>query len=204
MRRAAARHAGAMLRMSYTDGVNLVRSALRFVVFASIASLACEPAEPARHAKKRAPGREAVLSSPANKAEYDRGRALLGSLDALRGSAMTEALATDLGFKCANLRASAKALMEERDPLVWQFRSDVDRTCGLDVPLACALFDVDRIEKKRAGQAGASVKGECLGLRLAIGDFGSAYLDNPDVVAVAGKLATYCGPSDASETRVVP
>jgi hypothetical protein len=104
---------------------------------------------------------------------------------------MTEAMATDLGYRCSDLRAVQQALAEERDPIVWRMRSDIDKTCGFDVPIASALFEIDRIEKKRAA-GDTNIKGQCLGLRLAIGDIGRAYLENPAVVSAGGKMVSYC------------
>jgi hypothetical protein len=168
-------------------------------------ALGCEPSDQAGAARPtaKARGREPQFTVPADKAVYARGRAGMAAIDALRGSVMTESLATDLGYKCADLRSVRQALAAERDPIVWQLRSAIDKTCGLDVPLASALFEIDRIEKKRAAGGEPSIKGECMGLRLAIGDVGQAYLDNPAVLDAGGKMAVYC-PDGGDTVRRVP
>lgn len=142
------------------------------------------------------PTREPVFTSHASKAEYERGLAGMRGLNALRGTVMTEALATDLGFKCADLKAVAAKLAAERDPLVFKLRSDIDRTCSFDVPIACARLEVKVIEQKRASDSGASLDRECSTLKLAIGDTGSGYLQNPAVLEVGDKYLTYCGTTD--------
>jgi hypothetical protein len=125
----------------------------------------------------------------------------LAALDGLRGSVMTEALATDLGFKCAGLRDVQKSLTGEHDPLVWRLVSRIDKTCNLDVPLACAQFEIQRIETKRAADPHAELRGECAALKLAIGDTGTRYLQNPQMVDIVGKDLSYCGSTDS--VRVV-
>ena len=72
-------------------------------------------------------------------------------VDGLRGSVMTETLVRDLGFKCADLRQIQKELSAERDPIVWQLRARIGKTCGFDAPIASALMAIADIEKKRAG-----------------------------------------------------
>jgi hypothetical protein len=169
-----------------------------------LVAVACEP--PVAATQPPASGqdsREPVFSSAKSKAIYDRGAAGLAGLDALRGTPMTAAFATDLGFKCAGLRDVQKSLGGEQDPLVLRLTSRIDKTCNFDVPLASALFEIQRIESKRAGEPGADMKPECAGLRLAIGDLGSRYLENPKVVDVIGKDLTYCGAS-SDTLRVVP
>ena len=140
--------------------------------------------------------REPVFSAHGSKAEYDRGVAGMRALNALRGTVMNEALATDLGFKCADLKAVAAKLAGERDPLVFKLRSDVDRTCSFDVPIACARLEVQAIETKRAHDSLAVVDRECAALKLAIGDTGSGYLQNPAVLELGDKYLTYCGTTD--------
>ena len=163
---------------------------------------ACEPAETAKHPKSRGATREPVFTVASKKDDYERGRRGLGAIDAMRGSVMTEAMATDLGYKCADLRSIDRILTSERDPLVWRLRTDIEKTCDLDVPLVSAMFEIDRIEKKRAREPGASLRGECLGLKLAIGDIGSSFVENPAVVEVGGKFSTYCEGSGDSVRRM--
>jgi hypothetical protein len=151
---------------------------------------------PANAAAPAAPTREPVFSARTSKPDYARGLAAMRAMNALRGTAMTEALATDLGFKCADLKAVAAKLAAERDPLVFKLRSDIDRTCGFDVPLACARLEVQVIEKKRASDPSAALDRECSTLKLAIGDTGSGYLQNPAVLEVGDKYLTYCGTTD--------
>jgi hypothetical protein len=167
---------------------------------ALLTSACDEPRASARHPRNAAeaagPTREPVFASHASKAEYDRGLAGMRALNALRGTVMNEALATDLGFKCADLKAVAAKLGTERDPLVFKLRSDIDRTCSFDVPIACARLEVQVIERKRAGDSGAPLDRECSTLKLAIGDTGSGYLQNPAVLEVGDKYLTYCGTTD--------
>jgi hypothetical protein len=157
---------------------------------------------PSQAGDARTPAREPVLSSRANKAVYDRGTEGMRAMNALRGSVMSEALATDLGYKCADLKSIAGKLADERDPIVWRLRTDIDRTCGFDVPIACARFEVQVMEKKRATESGATLDRECAALKLAIGDTGSLYLQNPAVLEVGDKYLTYCGSTDS--VRRVP
>jgi hypothetical protein len=169
----------------------------------ALAAVACDSTEPAKHPKSRAKEREPVFAVAAKKDDYERGRRGLGAIDAMRGSTVTEAMATDLGYKCADLRSIDRSLAGEHDPLVWRLRTDIEKTCDLDVPLVSAMFEIDRIEKKRAREPGASLRGECLGLKLAIGDIGSSFVENPAVVAVGGKFSTYCE-SGGDSVRQMP
>jgi hypothetical protein len=122
---------------------------------------------------------------------FERGRARLDSIrTTLLSSGLSVAQTTQLGFECASLRSEQKALAGEPDPLVIRFIADVGKTCGLDVPLAASYVELHAIEAKR--QANASVKSECFGLKVALGDFSAEYLSNPDVSAVGGRFATYC------------
>ena len=175
-------------------------------ILIALALVACDPQEPAKHAKsRRTKEREPVFTVASKKDDYERGRIGLGAIDAMRGSTVTEAMATDLGYKCADLRSIDRILTTEIDPLVWRLRSDIERTCDLDVPLVSAMFEIDRIEKKRANvQAGTApnIRGECLGLKLAIGDIGSAFIDNPAVIDVGGKFSTYCESGSDSVRRL--
>jgi hypothetical protein len=172
------------------------------LLIAALALAACEPTETAKHPKSRAKGREPAFTVASKKDDYERGRLGLGAIDALRGSTMTEAMATDLGYKCADLRSIDRSLASEHDPLVWRLRTDIEKTCDLDVPLVSALFEIDRIEKKRAKEPDANLRGECLGLRLAIGDIGSSFVENPAVVDVGGKFARYCESGGDSVRRM--
>jgi len=172
-------------------------------------AVACEPSTAPGHPARVAPhslaasarGREPTFSRSHSRADYDRGMDGLAGLDALRGTEMTEALATDLGFRCAGLRDVPKVLAGESDPLVWRLVSRIDKTCNFDVPLACALFDIQRIESKRAAEAGTDLRGECAALKLAIQDVGTKYLQNPEMVDIIGKDLSYCGETDT--VRVV-
>jgi hypothetical protein len=177
-----------------------------YALVAAAALLGCEPAESAKHpqatsattAVSPAVVREPVFTNRKSKADYDRGVAGLRAMDAMRGRLMTDAMATDLEFKCADLRDVQTRLAAERDPVVWRMRTTIDKTCRFDVPLACARFEVDRIAKKRAGDPTADLKGECNSLRIALGDVGQGYLENPPVVDAGAKFLTYCG--DSSDT----
>jgi hypothetical protein len=117
-------------------------------------------------------------------------------VDAMRGSAMTDALATDLGFKCADLKELRKQLTTEPDPIVWKLRSRIDKTCDYDAPIASALLAIDRIQKKRAADASADVAGECRSLKLALADLGTGYLANPTASDVIAKETTLCEGTD--------
>ncbi|HEY8042392.1 MAG TPA: hypothetical protein VIF15_21460 [Polyangiaceae bacterium] len=181
------------------------------LVALSWVAVACEPSTTARHPSHAAPhpaaaassepGREPTFASSRSRADYDRGVDGLAALDGLRGTVMSEAFATDLGFRCAGLRDVPKALAGERDPLVWRLVTRIDKTCNLDVPLACALFAIQRIEKRRAAEPGADLRSECAALKLAIGDVGTKYLQNPQMVDIVGKDLDYCGSTDS--VRVV-
>jgi hypothetical protein len=146
--------------------------------------------------------REPAFASPRSRPVYERAAADLAAMNALRGTPMTEGFATDLGFKCSALREAQKGLVGERDPLVVALVARIDKTCNFDVPLASALFELQRIMAKRAADPGADLKHECAGLRLAIGDVGSRYVENPRVVDVIGQDVSYCGSTDT--VRVVP
>jgi hypothetical protein len=164
---------------------------------------ACEPPPAPPQGPSSVPDqREPVFATPRSKAVYERGVNGLAALDAQRGTAMTASFATDLGFRCAGLRDQQKMLASEQDPLALRLVSRIDKTCNFDVPLASALFEIERIDHKRASDPGAELKSECAGLRLAIGDFGSRYLENPKVVDVIGKDLGYCG-APADTIRVV-
>jgi hypothetical protein len=145
----------------------------------------CRPA-PAAFAA-RAP----AWADRTKQATFDRGLARLAALrTVLLSPELSPARASELGFECASLRSDQKALATERDPLVSRFIADVDKTCGLDVPLAAAYSELRAVDAKRS--SGASVKGECLGLRMAIGDFAPQYTSNPAVTQVGGRYATLC------------
>jgi len=166
-------------------------------------AVGCEPSAPVARppATTTEDLRAPAFASTGSRAAYARGVAGLGALDALRGTAMTPSFATDLGFKCAALRAVQTSLAAEQDPLVLRLTTRIDKTCNFDVPLSCAPFEIDRIENKRASDPGAAAKAECAGLRLAIGDFGSRYVENPKVVDVISKDVDLCGARDDSVVR---
>jgi hypothetical protein len=135
--------------------------------------------------------RDTVFADRTKKAPYDRGRARLDKIrSVLLATSLTEAAASTLGFECASLRTDQKAVAGETDPVVGRFLADVDKTCGLDVPLSTSYAELRAIDAKRG--SGASLKSECLGLRLALGDFMPQYLSNPQVTVVGGKYATLC------------
>ena len=73
----------------------------------------------------------------------------------------------------------------------------IDKTCGFDVPVASASFEVALIRKTQADSPGASIKSECAGLHLAIADIGTAYLENPKVVGLIADEATFCSGGDS-------
>jgi hypothetical protein len=156
-------------------------------------ALACE-APPGN--KSSAPAMPSTLRAPVfvdrtKQVPYDRGQARLGSIRAtLLSPALTPAQTSALGFECASLRSEELALAREGDSIVLRFIADADKTCGLDVPLAAAYAELRAMEAKRG--SGASLKSECLGLKVAIGDFAPKYLSNPMVAAIGGKYATYC------------
>jgi hypothetical protein len=164
---------------------------------ASVASLfllaACDtPPEgagpgPATVSVVRAP----VFVDRTKQVPYDRGLARLGTIrEVLLSPGLTPAQATGLGFECASLRSDQSAVSKEQDPIVGRFVADVDKACGLDVPLATAYAELRAIDAKRA--AGASLRSECLGLKVALGDFAPKYISNPLVTTVGGKYATFC------------
>jgi hypothetical protein len=166
---------------------------LRLTVLAGLA-LACacdEAASPPPTAPVTGVARAPVFADRTKQVPYDRGRQHLGKIQAaLLSPGLSSAQASLLGFECASLRTDQKALVTERDPIVDRFRADVDKLCGLDVPLATAYAELRAIDTKRA--SGASLKSECLGLKVALGDFMPQYLSNPQVTVVGGKYATYC------------
>ena len=132
-----------------------------------------------------------VFADRMKQVPFERGRARLESIRAtLLSPSLASAQTTMLGFECASLRAEQKALATEADPVVIRFIADVERTCGLDVPLATAYAEIRSIALKR--QSHASVKSECFGLKVAIGDFGAQYTSNPQVAEVGGKFAAWC------------
>jgi hypothetical protein len=118
------------------------------------------------------------------------------AIDTLRGAPMTGALATELGFKCADLRQLRRSLETEPDPVVWRLRSDIERTCAFDVPIASALLEIDLIKRTRAGDPTANVDGECRALKVAIDDLGTAYIGNPKSSDIIAEELTYCGSTD--------
>jgi len=135
--------------------------------------------------------RDPVFADRTKQAVYDRGRARLGTIrEVLLSPGLTPAQATGLGFECASLRSDQLAVSKEQDPLVGRFVADVDKACGLDVPLASAYAELRAIDAKRG--SGASLRSECLGLKVALGDFAPKYFSNPAVTAVGGKYATFC------------
>jgi hypothetical protein len=144
-----------------------------------------------------AAAREPAFRSAKNKPVYDEALEGMHAIDALRGKPMSDALANDLGFKCADLKDQRKVLEAEGDPLVWRLREAIAKTCGYDVPLACAFFELQAIQTKRAGDAGASVDGECRALKLALSDLGTAYVSNPAAADVIGKETMYCEGADS-------
>jgi hypothetical protein len=168
----------------------------------------CEPSGPAPGPSSQAqhtPGREPVFANPRKKADYDRGVAGMRAIDAYRGHLMDDSMATGLEFQCATLRDVQTQLATERDPIVWRLRSTIDKTCRYDVPLACALFAIDRMTTKRAHDPSADLKGDCNGLRIALGDVGAGYVENPPVVDAGSKLLSFCGTDDSVKVvRVRP
>jgi hypothetical protein len=68
--------------------------------------------------------------------------------------------------------------------------ADVDKTCGLDVPLAASYVELHDIENER--HDGQSVKTSCFGLKVALADFGAVYKDNPVVTDITRKYAAWC------------
>ena len=174
-------------------GMKRVRSSF-FASFATLALVACNEAPPP--AAPSAPPREPTFTESARRADYDRGLEILAAIRKHAGSEMTLELTTELSFKCADLRGIEKSLAKESDPLVSRLVADIEKMCGLDVPLAAAQLEIAIIEdmQKRAHAAGETVdvKRECVGLKIAIGDFGAQYTSNPDVVTVGGKYATLC------------
>jgi hypothetical protein len=148
-----------------------------------LVSSGCEPAKSGSrgtHAgAAAAPSKPPTFASRQSEAVYARAVLGMRAIGALRGATMTESLAMDLGFKCADLEALRKNLEAEPDPQVWRLRTDIDKTCRFDVPLATGQFELSRILKKRAGDSTAAIDGECRALKLAIEDIGNGYLANP-------------------------
>ena len=156
-------------------------------------ALACD-APPARAPEAQGPEREVVFSNPQHRAPFERARDGVRWMKSIFGKLMTPELVTELGFRCADLRADQHLLAKEEDPLVQRARADVDLLCGLEVPVASARMEIERIEMKRRENPGANVKRECTGLKLALGDIGSQYASNPMMGELAGKFATLCPP----------
>jgi hypothetical protein len=166
------------------------------VAFAAVA--ACQPEESVAGAAspETQPAREPVFSDRTKQADYDHAVAAVADVRRALAGGLDPRATTELGFRCASLRTQEKGLATESDPLVGRVIADIEKTCGLDVPLASARVEIAQIERKRAEDGHASIRGECLGLKLAIGDVGAPYASNPDVADVGGKFAQYCG--DAS------
>ena len=126
---------------------------------------------------------------------FERGRARLESIKStMLSTSLAEAQTTMLGFECASLRAEQKSVANEPDPVVVRFIADVERACGLDVPLATSYVELRAIALKQKEHG--SVKSECFGLKVAIGDFGAQYTSNPQVAEVGGKFAALCTASE--------
>ena len=191
----------------------------RWVALLGIAatSLACEPlpatgrtasgaragaTTTASTARGAATTRPPTFVSRQSEPFYQRALDGMRAIDAMRGSAMTEALATDLGFKCADLKDLRGRLQSEPDPQVWRLRASIEKTCGYDVPIASALLELDVIQKRRAADATADVTAPCRLLKLALADLGTGYLANPTASDVIGKDSMYCGATDS--VRRVP
>jgi hypothetical protein len=170
-------------------------------ILASLQKLAAEDSgkKPAPNVAPRAAvpasvgGRMPVFADRMKQVPFERGRARLESIrETLLSPTPTSGQLTALGFECATLRAEQRALATEADPIVIRFVADVEKTCGLDVPLAASYVELHAIEAKRL--AHDSVKSECLGLKVALGDFGPQYVSNPVVSEVGGKFAAWCSP----------
>jgi hypothetical protein len=153
--------------------------------------LGCD-APPSHAPSANVPDRPVVLRNPSHRAAYERARDGVRSMKSQFGTVMTPEFVTELGFRCADLRGDARALASEDDPLVQRAKADVELLCGLEVPVASARMEIDRIEKKRREDPRATLKRECIGLKLALGDIGSQYADNPMMGELAGKYATLC------------
>jgi hypothetical protein len=160
------------------------------------------PAASTSSASPGAPARQPTFASQRSKPIYEQAVAGMRAIDALRGAPMTESLATDLGFKCADLKQLRKDLEPEPDAVIWRLRNDIERTCGFDVPLASALLEIAAIQKKRAADPTAPVDIECRALQRAIDDLGAAYIGNDSTSDVIAKDTTYCGHTDT--VRRVP
>jgi hypothetical protein len=155
--------------------------------------LGCEE-PPAKAPVQAGPEREVVLKSPQHRAPFDRARENVRWMKGLFGKVMTPELVTELGFRCADMRGDARLLEAEDDPIVQRARADVELLCRLEVPVASARMEIERIETKRRENPGANVKRECTGLRLALGDIGPQYASNPMMADLAGKFASLCPP----------
>jgi hypothetical protein len=174
-----------------------------------LASAGCEPprassrgSHAGRTGSAAVPARAPTFASQASQPVYDQAVAGMRAIDALRGTTMTEAFATDLGFRCADLKSLRKKLAAEPDPIVWRVRTDIDKTCGFDVPVASGAFELSRIQRKRAADPTAAVDGECRALKLAIEDIGTGYLANPAASDIIDKELTFCESTDV--VRRVP
>jgi hypothetical protein len=169
-------------------------------IVAAAVACGCDEPRPSRPAPASAalvvPMREPVFANRASKAAYEQGKAALRAMNSLRGTVMTDALATKLGFECADLKDVLGKLAAERDPAAWRLRTDIDKTCNFDVPVATGRLAIQSIERVRATDSSASVDRECASLKLAIGDTGSGYLQNPVVLELGDKYLTYCSPGD--------
>jgi hypothetical protein len=168
---------------------------MRFWVFGFLlpASMSCDtpPDSPPAATATAVVARNPVFTDRSKQTNFDHGKARLGTIRTiLLSPGLIPAQATELGFECASLRADRNAVSAEQDPIVVRFVADVDKTCGLDVPLAAAYAELRAIDAKRG--SGSSLKSECLGLKVAIGDFAPKYLSNPQVTEVGGKYATWC------------
>jgi hypothetical protein len=162
-------------------------------VLAAVLLAACEPEAPPKAAAPT-PEREVVLTNPQLRPAFERARDAVRAMKALFGKPMTPELATDLQFKCADMKGAKAKLEREDDPIVQRVRADVDLLCGLEVPVASAKMEIARIEQKKKEDSDANVKRECTGLKLALGDLGPQYATNPLVVDLGAKFATLCPP----------
>ena len=63
---------------------------------------------------------------------------------------------------------------------MWRLRTDIEKTCRYDVPIACALYELDAIKKKRAPTAVATRRAASAAndsaLKLALRDLGTGYV----------------------------
>jgi hypothetical protein len=149
--------------------------------------------DPATQPSAQPAAREPTFADRSKRDDFDRARASLAELQRVLATGLDSRQTSALGFQCASLRSLQKSLLSESDPLVGRVVADIEKACGFDVPLASAQVEIAQIEAKRkADGPSANVKGECLGLKLAIGDIGSAYSSNPEVADIGGKFAAYC------------